>query len=237
MRTEQHLCARHSGTVELWALSSKISCARSRRTRRRPAGRTGATSRRSWRGRTGPGCRTRRRSTVSCCGAIWRTWRRAGTPAGPSPRKAAAIRRYFAWLRRHELISVDPSRRLSAPAGEARLPRVLAPSELQALLEPAPDGARAKAACVGQRARRRPARASLRQRAASRRALRARTRRRRPEEPVGHGLGQGRQAAPRADEPSGRRGGRPLCRVRARGARERRRLRQARSSSTVAAGR
>jgi len=57
-------------------------------------------------------------------------------------RKAAAIRRYFAWLRRHELITVDPSRRLSAPAGEARLPRVLAPSELEALLEPARDGVR-----------------------------------------------------------------------------------------------
>ncbi len=59
-------------------------------------------------------------------------------------RKAAAIRRYFAWLRRHGLITVDPSRRLSAPAGEARLPRVLTPSELEALLEPTPDGARAK---------------------------------------------------------------------------------------------
>ena len=58
-------------------------------------------------------------------------------------RKAAAIRRYFAWLRRHELVGVDPSRRLSAPAGEARLPRVLAPSELRTLLEPVPDGARA----------------------------------------------------------------------------------------------
>jgi len=58
-------------------------------------------------------------------------------------RKAAAIRRYFGWLRRHELITVDPSRRLSAPAGEARLPRVLTPSELEALLEPAPGGVRA----------------------------------------------------------------------------------------------
>jgi site-specific recombinase XerD len=56
-------------------------------------------------------------------------------------RKAAAIRCYFAWLRRHELIAVDPSRRLSAPAGEARLPRVLAASELQALLEPPGVGA------------------------------------------------------------------------------------------------
>jgi len=57
-------------------------------------------------------------------------------------RKVAAIRCYFAWLRRRELIPVDPSRRLSAPAGEARLPRVLAASELQALLEPSLHGAR-----------------------------------------------------------------------------------------------
>ncbi|MGD1010932.1 MAG: tyrosine-type recombinase/integrase [Acidimicrobiales bacterium] len=57
-------------------------------------------------------------------------------------RKAAAIRRYFAWLRRHELIATDPSRRLSAPSGEARLPRVLAPSEIESLLEPARDGGR-----------------------------------------------------------------------------------------------
>jgi site-specific recombinase XerD len=56
-------------------------------------------------------------------------------------RKAAALRRYFGWLRRHELIALDPSRRLSAPSGEARLPRVLAPSELHVLLEPPTTGA------------------------------------------------------------------------------------------------
>jgi len=61
-------------------------------------------------------------------------------------RKAAALRSYFSWLRRHELIAVDPSRRLSAPVGEARLPRVLAPTELAALLEPASDGAQTKVA-------------------------------------------------------------------------------------------
>ena len=57
-------------------------------------------------------------------------------------RKAAALRCYFAWLRRHDLIAVDPSRRLSAPIGEARLPRVLAASEL-GLLEPSLHGAQA----------------------------------------------------------------------------------------------
>ncbi len=51
-------------------------------------------------------------------------------------RKAAAIRRYFAWLRRTGRIESDPARRLSAPSGEARLPHVLSPNELQELLEP-----------------------------------------------------------------------------------------------------
>ncbi len=60
-------------------------------------------------------------------------------------RKAAALRRYFGWLRRHELIATDPSRRLSAPAGEARLPRVLSASELEVLLAKAPDASRAMA--------------------------------------------------------------------------------------------
>lgn len=54
-------------------------------------------------------------------------------------RKASALRCYFAWLRRTGLIASDPSRRLTAPAGEARLPRVLSASELDELL----DGARA----------------------------------------------------------------------------------------------
>jgi len=58
-------------------------------------------------------------------------------------RKAAALRCYFAWLRRHELIALDPSRRLSAPVGEARLPRVLAAGELEGLLEPSLHGAQA----------------------------------------------------------------------------------------------
>ena len=49
-------------------------------------------------------------------------------------RKAAALRRYFSWLRRSGAIAVDPARRLSAPAGAARLPRVLSPPELEAQL-------------------------------------------------------------------------------------------------------
>jgi integrase/recombinase XerC len=50
-------------------------------------------------------------------------------------RKASALRCYFAWLRRTGVIAKDPSRRLTAPAGQARLPRVLSASELSELLD------------------------------------------------------------------------------------------------------
>ena len=50
-------------------------------------------------------------------------------------RKAAALRRYFDWLRRRGAIDADPARRLSAPKGDARLPHVLKGSELDVLLE------------------------------------------------------------------------------------------------------
>ncbi|MFZ0058660.1 MAG: tyrosine-type recombinase/integrase [Acidimicrobiales bacterium] len=52
-------------------------------------------------------------------------------------RKAAALRRYFAFVKRRGLIAEDPSRRLTASSGEGRLPRVLASGELEALLESA----------------------------------------------------------------------------------------------------
>lgn len=51
-------------------------------------------------------------------------------------RKAAALRRYFGWLRRTGAIPTDPSARLSAPRGDARLPHVLRPAELDTLLTP-----------------------------------------------------------------------------------------------------
>jgi site-specific recombinase XerD len=51
-------------------------------------------------------------------------------------RKAAALRRYFGWLRRTGVIDSDPSTRLSAPRGDARLPHVLRPAELDTLLRP-----------------------------------------------------------------------------------------------------
>jgi integrase/recombinase XerC len=51
-------------------------------------------------------------------------------------RKAAALRRYFAFARRERLVEVDPSRRLGAPRGTSRLPEVLNERELGELLEP-----------------------------------------------------------------------------------------------------
>lgn len=55
-------------------------------------------------------------------------------------RKAASLRRYFAWAARAGLAASDPARRLSAPSGDARLPRVLSTRELDVLLEPATNG-------------------------------------------------------------------------------------------------
>ena len=53
-------------------------------------------------------------------------------------RKAAALRRYFAWLTRTGAVPNDPARRLSAPKGEGRLPHVLKPEELDTLLTEGP---------------------------------------------------------------------------------------------------
>lgn len=56
-------------------------------------------------------------------------------------RRASALRRYFGWLVRTGRLGDDPTSGLSAPKGEARLPRVLRPDELRILLgEPNPDG-------------------------------------------------------------------------------------------------
>ena len=49
-------------------------------------------------------------------------------------RRASALRRYFGWLVRTGRLDRDPTVGLSAPKGEARLPRVLRPDELRALL-------------------------------------------------------------------------------------------------------
>jgi site-specific recombinase XerD len=51
-------------------------------------------------------------------------------------RRASALRRYFRWLQRSGFSDHDPSAGLSAPKGEARLPRVLRPDELRHLVAP-----------------------------------------------------------------------------------------------------
>ena len=50
-------------------------------------------------------------------------------------RKASVLRRYFAWLVRTSQLSTDPAAALSAPRGEARLPRVLREDELTQLID------------------------------------------------------------------------------------------------------
>lgn len=55
-------------------------------------------------------------------------------------RRASGLRRYFAWQVRTERLAVDPSAGLSAPAGHARLPRVLRQDELDTLLDDPPAG-------------------------------------------------------------------------------------------------
>ena len=50
-------------------------------------------------------------------------------------RKAAALRRYGAWLTRTGVVAVNPALRLAAPSGDARLPHVLAHGEIDALLD------------------------------------------------------------------------------------------------------
>jgi site-specific recombinase XerD len=50
-------------------------------------------------------------------------------------RKASTLRRYFGWLVRTGVLAVDPTRSLSAPRGEHRLPRVLRADELEVVLD------------------------------------------------------------------------------------------------------
>ncbi len=56
-------------------------------------------------------------------------------------RKVSALRRYFAYLRREGVLTVDPSTALRSPMGDGRLPRVLDHSDISVLLDgPSPDG-------------------------------------------------------------------------------------------------
>ena len=50
-------------------------------------------------------------------------------------RKAASVRRYFAWLRERDVISDDPASRLSAPTASSRLPTLVGQADLSDLLD------------------------------------------------------------------------------------------------------
>ena len=59
----------------------------------------------------------------------------AGYARRTTARKASVIRRYFGWACRTDRLVSDPSASLSAPRGEATLPRVLNAKELDGLFE------------------------------------------------------------------------------------------------------
>ena len=60
----------------------------------------------------------------------------SGLSRRTAARRASALRRYFGWLHRCGAIATDPSKGLSAPKGEGRLPTVLRRADLERLLEP-----------------------------------------------------------------------------------------------------
>jgi integrase/recombinase XerC len=61
----------------------------------------------------------------------------SGLSRRTAARRASALRRYFGWLQRLGASAADPSRGLSAPKGEGRLPTVVRRADLERLLEPA----------------------------------------------------------------------------------------------------
>jgi integrase/recombinase XerC len=65
--------------------------------------------------------------------------RTSGLSRRTAARRASALRRYFGWVHRSGAIASDPSRGLSAPKGEGRLPTVVRRADLEALLQ-APAG-------------------------------------------------------------------------------------------------
>ncbi|MBV9283177.1 MAG: tyrosine recombinase [Acidimicrobiia bacterium] len=60
----------------------------------------------------------------------------SGLSRRTAARRASALRRYFGWLHHTGAVDADPSRGLSAPKGEGRLPTVVRRSDLERLLEP-----------------------------------------------------------------------------------------------------
>jgi integrase/recombinase XerC len=60
----------------------------------------------------------------------------SGLSRRTAARRASALRRYFGWLHHTGTLGADPSRGLSAPKGEGRLPTVVRRGDLERLLEP-----------------------------------------------------------------------------------------------------
>lgn len=58
-----------------------------------------------------------------------------GLASATIARRVSALRRYFRWLHRREIIPLDPAIGLRAPSAGSRLPRVLRGAELDALLD------------------------------------------------------------------------------------------------------
>lgn len=65
-------------------------------------------------------------------------------------RRASALRRYFRWTERVGHVDGNPTVGLSAPKGEARLPRVLRPDELRHLLDDTPSASAPAPAPLGE---------------------------------------------------------------------------------------
>ncbi len=154
-------------------------------------------------------------------------------------RRASALRRYFGWLVRTGRLDRDPTVGLSAPKGEARLPRVLRPDEVRALLDdpdlPARSAETGDLQAAVEVRDTRPARAPLRQWAPHRRGHRPRRRRARSHPRPGRRVGQGRQAAHGAAQRPGRDRARSLARRGPSRAGDRGVTGRVRCSSTVAA--
>ena len=135
-------------------------------------------------------------------------------------RKAAAIRSYLRYLRRHGVIDHDPGASLRAPKGASRLPRVPHVDDANALLdaaaEPRSHGRRDRSGRPSRDAARpRAARGALRSRAPHRGVLRSPSRRLRSAARARHRARQGIEGASGADR------------------RTRGRLRSSRGSTTV----
>ena len=59
-----------------------------------------------------------------------------GAAKRTAARKVSSLRRYFAWLRRVGAVVDDPTRGVSSPSGDGRLPTVLRAADVAEMLEP-----------------------------------------------------------------------------------------------------